>query len=84
MRKKVVGEKYSSVDVACHWYGEEQIKKMAKIFTEPEICPKCTYSKFIQHEDGYQCINCFKIVYIRKPSDNGNGNRHRKGQLILI
>ena len=83
MRKKMVNDKYTSLDAACHQYGEEQIKKMAKALIEPVVCPKpnCSCNKFIKHEDGYQCLNCFKIIYVKQNRDNG----HKKNrQLILI
>jgi len=33
------------------------------------VCPKCNYSgKFIvEHEDGWQCWNCMKIIYKNPP-----------------
>jgi len=30
------------------------------------ICPKCGRSLFIEHEDGMQCRNCWRIVYLDK------------------
>ena len=79
----MVNDTYTSLDTACHQYGEEQIKKMAEMLIEPMVCPKpdCGGIKFIKHEDGYQCLNCFKIIYVRKASGNG----HKKNrQLVLI
>ena len=31
----------------------------------PEVCPKpyCHSTTFIKHEDGWQCINCMKVIY---------------------
>ena len=28
-------------------------------------CPKCNQNKFIDHEDGLQCLNCLKIIYLK-------------------
>ena len=79
----MVNEKYTSLDTACHKQGEEQIKKMLEEFILPEVCPKpnCGGTKFIKHEDGYQCLNCFKIIYVKQSRRNG----HKKvRQLVLI
>jgi hypothetical protein len=31
----------------------------------PEVCPKpfCHGTRFIVHEDGWQCLNCMKVIY---------------------
>jgi len=31
----------------------------------PERCtkPNCNGTAFIRHEDGWQCINCMKVIY---------------------
>jgi hypothetical protein len=31
----------------------------------PEICPKpfCHGTTFIIHEEGWQCLNCMKVIY---------------------
>ena len=83
MRKKMVNEEYPSLDAACHQYGEEQIKKMLERFAIPEVCtkPDCECTKFLRHEDGWQCWNCFKIIYVKQ--HRGNGHK-RNRQLILI
>ena len=85
MREKMVNEKYTSLEVACRKQGEEQIKKMLGKFALPEVCPKpgCGGTKFIRHEDGWQCLNCFKIIYIKQGSDNRH-KRIRERQLILV
>jgi len=81
MREKMVSDKYTSLDTACHWQGEEQLKNMAKEFILPEVCPKpgCNGTKFTKHEDGYQCLNCFKIIYVKSKVV-----RKRNRQLVLI
>ena len=35
----------------------------------PKVCPKpeCGGTSFIQHEDGWQCLNCMKIIYLDEP-----------------
>jgi hypothetical protein len=35
----------------------------------PFICPKpyCNSTSFIPHEDGWQCLNCMKIIYRHQP-----------------
>ncbi|MEJ2046830.1 MAG: hypothetical protein P8X92_01810 [Dehalococcoidia bacterium] len=35
----------------------------------PEICtkPYCHGTSFVKHEDGWQCLNCMKIIYRYKP-----------------
>ena len=35
----------------------------------PIVCPKCKYTgKYIvAHEDGWQCLNCMKIIYRDQP-----------------
>jgi hypothetical protein len=35
----------------------------------PIVCPKCKYTgKYIlAHEDGWQCLNCMKIIYRNQP-----------------
>ena len=82
MRKKMVNAKYTSLDAACHQQGEKQLEKMLRDFMLPEKCPKsgCGGTRFIKHEDGYQCLNCFKIIYVK----NNNGYRTKNQQLILI
>ena len=82
MRKKMVNDKYTSLEIACRQYGEDQVRKMAKEFVVPEICPKpdCNGTRFIKHEDGYQCLNCFKIIYVRKAGGNG----HKKNRQLLL
>ena len=79
----MVNKKYTSLDMACHQCGERQIKKMLEKFVEPTVCPKphCGGTKFVKHEDGYQCLNCFKIIYIKQKKDNG---RKKDRQLVLI
>ena len=81
MREKMVNDKYTSLDTACRWQGEEQLEKMAKKFILPEVCPKpgCNGTKFTKHEDGYQCLNCFKIIYVKSKIV-----RKRNRQLVLI
>lgn len=81
MKPKLVNEEYTSFEVACRKDGEEQIKKMLEKFLEPVVCPKpgCGCTKFLRHEDGWQCWNCFKIIYVR--SRNG---RKKNNQLVLI
>lgn len=79
----MVNEIYTSLDVACHKQGEEQIKKMLDRFTKPEVCtkPNCGGTRFTRHEDGWQCLNCFKIIYVKQSRRNG----HKKNrQLVLI
>ncbi|MFO8143498.1 MAG: hypothetical protein R6T78_02345 [Dehalococcoidales bacterium] len=31
----------------------------------PEVCtkPNCRSGVFIRHEDGWQCLNCMKVIY---------------------
>lgn len=82
MGNKIKSKDKTSAYLFYHWDGEEQARKLAKSFKTPEVCPKCKYPKFIWHEDGYQCLNCFTIIYVKRPSNNGNG--HRKGRLLLI
>ena len=81
MRKKMVDAIYTSLDTACHWQGEEQLKNMARDFILPEVCPKpgCNGTKFTKHEDGYHCLNCFKITYVKSKIV-----RKRNRQLVLI
>lgn len=33
----------------------------------PTICPKpgCNGTRFTKHEEGWQCLNCFKVIYIQ-------------------
>jgi len=35
----------------------------------PEICtkPYCHGTYFVKHEDGWQCLNCMKIIYKYRP-----------------
>lgn len=67
MRPKMVNDTCTSLDFAVHVMGEEQIKKMADRLVMPSVCPKpgCNGRRFIRIEDGYQCLNCFKIIYQR-------------------
>lgn len=41
----------------------------------PSVCPKCQGSLFVNHEDGWQCWNCMKIVYQSDPLPLINNNR---------
>ena len=38
-------------------------------FGRPMVCPKCKYTAryIVTHEDGWQCLNCMKIIYKNKP-----------------
>ena len=31
----------------------------------PQVCPKpyCEGTSFLRHEEGWQCMNCMKIIY---------------------
>jgi ribosomal protein S27AE len=31
----------------------------------PQVCPKpyCGGTSFLRHEEGWQCLNCMKIIY---------------------
>ena len=49
----------------------------------PVICPKpyCGGTSFIPHEDGWQCLNCMKIIYNQEPLPYIANNRpERIGQ----
>ncbi|GEM_PF-4826963 len=49
----------------------------------PLICPKpyCGSTSFASHEDGWQCLNCMKIIYVDKPLPYIANNRpERIGQ----
>ena len=86
MRKRFITETCTSTDYAVHYYGEQEIKKIAERMFAPKVCdkPGCNCTRFIPHEDGYQCLNCFKIIYTRNGNGN-NGNGHKKNnQLILL
>jgi len=41
----------------------------------PAFCPKCHCNHFIEHEDGWQCWNCMKIIYQSEPLPLINNNR---------
>lgn len=64
---KRVGGAMSNLYIATRWEGEEAVRRMADNFTRPEVCPKpgCKGVRFIRTEEGYQCLNCFKIIYDR-------------------
>ena len=38
----------------------------------PDKCPKpyCQSTRFVRHEDGWQCLNCMKVIYKDKPIVN--------------
>ncbi len=49
----------------------------------PAVCPKpnCGCTNFIPHEDGWQCLNCMKIIYRSAPLPYIANNRpERIGQ----
>jgi hypothetical protein len=49
----------------------------------PSICPKpyCGSTSFILHEDGWQCLNCMKIIYKDEPLPYiANNHPERIGQ----
>jgi len=43
-------------------------------FKPPEVCPKpsCYGTSFLGHEDGWQCLNCMKIIYRYEPVVDSN------------
>lgn len=43
----------------------------------PKVCPKpnCHGTSFIPHEDGWQCLNCMKIIYRYQPLPYISNNR---------
>ena len=49
----------------------------------PSVCPKpcCGNTSFVPHEDGWQCLNCMKIIYDDEPLPYIANNRpERIGQ----
>ncbi len=49
----------------------------------PSVCPKpcCGSTSFVPHEDGWQCLNCMKIIYDDEPLPYIANNRpERVGQ----
>jgi len=45
----------------------------------PQVCPKpyCYGATFIRHEDGWQCLNCMKVIYRHKPVVDSNKREPR-------
>lgn len=46
-----------------------EVPKMTHPPKSPSVCtkPNCKGSRFIFHEDGWQCLNCMKIIYRDAP-----------------
>ena len=46
-----------------------KINKKSYFSEPPPVCPKpnCKGTSFVPHEDGWQCINCMKIIYDKDP-----------------
>ena len=44
---------------------ESQTLRIRYISKPPQVCPKpnCECTIFIRHVDGWQCLNCMKIIY---------------------
>lgn len=64
MRHKVVTAECPSTYVAMRQDGEEQFRRLLAQMSVPDVCPKCGYYMCIRHEEGVQCLNCFKIIYL--------------------
>ena len=84
MRPVMVNETYTNLSMAVRKDGEDQIKKMADKLMMPEVFPKpnCGGVKFIRHEDGWQCLNCYKIIYTHRPTERRTSRRASQHRLF--
>ena len=48
---------------------EPAVLTEVRINRPPEVCtkPHCEGIVFLRHEDGWQCLNCMKIIYSSQP-----------------
>lgn len=56
-------------DFGIHKMNSEYSSKLSHSIKFPSSCskPNCNGNHFIRHEDGWQCLNCMKIIYRHPP-----------------
>jgi len=57
-----------------------RVPQMIYYSRPPSICPKpcCGSTSFVPHEDGWQCLNCMKIIYGDEPLPYIANNRPQR------